>query len=666
MQGDLYENGKLDKTQEGETLLAGYNADPDSLPIAKYALHILHALENNDVVIVLGETGCGKSTQIPKYLYEAGWTLRDKLVGIVLPRRMAVISLASRVSQELRSDCVGYKIRFDDRCSENTKIKFISDGAFLRELLSDPLMTRYSVLVIDDAHERSLNSDLVMALVKKIRKRRPDLKVIISSASVDAEALRNYYSEDRVQILSVQGRTYPVDVFYLDSPCQSYIEAATEAVLQLHETVPPGDFLVFLTGVEEIEKAGSLLREARDKRLEVLPLHASLPIEQQMEVFRRPRQGWRRVVLSTNIAESSVTLEGVYIVIDCCFVKLKCYDPRSGIESLVVVAESQSQAQQRAGRAGRTRPGKCYRLCTETDFLKLNPRSNPEIMRSDLTPMLLYLKSLGIDNLSKFNFLDPPPNSALTKALEVLYSLGAIDDLCQLTEDIGYQLAEMPLEPRLGVILLNACKDEFNCSEEMLSIVSMLSVAPLFTSNTPEAILSTKKRLGCKEGDHVTLLNIYNMFHKTHSFQDRKQFCKDHRLHMRALQRAGQLREQLRNILRKLKKPIISCENDVEALLRCLTTGLFMNAAQRTKANLYKTVTGETLVRLMPSSITTIKHPQWVVYSEVLFLDQVYINDVSEIDADWLSELAPHYFQDTRAIQARLQHKRQATGPGAY
>lgn len=473
-----------------------------------------------------------------------------------------------------------------------------------------------------------------------------------------------YYSEERVQIISVQGRSYPVDVFYLASSCQNYVDAAVDSVLQLHDWQPPGDFLVFFTGVEEIEKAGASLRNSRDRRLEVLPLHSDLPIEQQMEVFRRPRQGWRRVVLSTNIAESSVTLEGVFIVIDCCFVKLKCYDPASGIESLVVVAESKSQAEQRAGRAGRTRPGKCYRLCTEEDFGKLGLKSHPEIARSDLAPMLLYLKSLGIDNLHKFAFLDSPPDSALMKALEVLYSLGAIDDQGQLTEDIGYQLAELPLEPRLGVILLNSCKDEFNCSEEMLSIVSMLSISHLFTLNSPESIMSTKRRLGCKEGDHVTLLNIFNMFHKTHSFQDRKQFCKDHRLNMRALQRAGQLRDQLRSLLRKLKKPLVSCENDVEALLRCLTTGLFMNAAQRTKANMYKTVRGNTPVRLMPSSIATIKHPLWVVYSEVLYLEHVYINDVSEIDADWLSELAPHYFQDTRATQARLQHKRQAREAG--
>jgi ATP-dependent RNA helicase DDX35 len=480
---------------------------------------------------------------------------------------------------------------------------------------------------------------------------------------VDAEALQKYYSGERVTVLSVQGRSYPVDVFYLASPAQNYWESMHETLMQLHESQPPGVFLAFLTGVEDIEKVGSLLRAHRGLNLEVLPLHAALSIEQQMEVFRRPRQGVRRVVLSTNIAESSVTLEGVSVVVDCCFVKLKCYDSASGIESCVLVSESQSQAEQRAGRAGRTRPGKCYRLCTEQDFSTLRVKSAPEIQRSDLTPMLLYLKSIGIDNFAKFEFLDPAPDTALRKALEVLYSLGAIDDQVQLTEDIGYQLAELPVEPRLGVMLLNSCKDDFHCSEEMLSIVAMLSVTPIFTSTSQESVLSTKRRLGCKEGDHVTLLNIYNLFHKTHSFQDRKQLCKDHRLHMRALQRAGQLRDQLRNVLRRLKKPIVSCECDVEVLLRCLTTGLFMNAAQRTKGNMYRTVKGEALVKLMPSSIATVKHPPWVVYSEVLYSDAVYINEVSEIDADWLSELAPHYFQDTRAVRAKLQHKRQAIGP---
>ncbi|CAG9318224.1 DHX35 [Blepharisma stoltei] len=656
MSNDLIEELRFEK--DSNNIIAGHESDRNSLPIMRYRDHILYSLEIASTVIVVGETGCGKSTQIPQILYEAGWNFQDKVIAVSLPRRIATISLAMRVSQEMRvKKQVSYKIRFDDKTSNDTKIKFITDGALIREIMCDPLLTQYSVIMVDDAHERSIYTDLLLSLLKKIKVKRKDLRVIISSATIDAESYAEFFHDkgENIQILSIEGRTYPVDVYYLEEPCADYIKKAAETVKNIHESQPRGDILVFLTGQEDIHLFLQSLQDTSG--LEGLPLYSGLSTEKQMEVFSSHHSG-RRVIASTNIAETSITIEGICYVVDCCFVKAKIYNPASNTEYLNVIPISKAQASQRAGRAGRIRPGKCYRLCTESAFINLQESSVPEILRSDLTSTVLFLKSLGIRNIPNFQFIDQPNKTSVVKALEVLYSLGAIDDFGELTKTIGYQIAEFPIDPRFSVMLLNSCKDEFHCSREMLEIVSMLSIQNLFSGKGIENALWTKRKLGAKEGDHICLLNIFENFNRIQNFQERKRFCQEHKLSMRALQRAYQIKEQLYRIMGKFKCKIVSCDGDVEGILRCLVTGLFANAAQRNPNGTYKTVKGDQLFYLHPTSILGALKPPWVVFTEVIQQDKPYICEVSEIDADWLSELAPHYFSDTRAMQLQIQHRR--------
>lgn len=649
------------------TLQDGYSVNTEDLPIQKYRKshtdsHILYLLERCHCLVVVGEAGCGKSTQIPLFLYNAGWNFADKVIGVTLPKRLACITLAQRVSCTLQKDEVAYKIRFEDQCTPRTKIKYITDGSLNREILSDPLLSQYSVIMVDDAHDRSLQTDVLLGLLKKIMRKRKDLRVIVSSATMDCEAYARFFTQPgrEAKILAIEGKCYPVDVYFLEQPCEHYVQKAVSLASNLHRSQTLGDILVFLPGVEEIHLFISLIREENLQGTEVFPLYSTLPLAEQRRVFRL-QPGTRHIIASTNIAETSVTLEGVVFVIDCCYSRCKVYD--RGVECLVTTPVSKAQAVQRAGRAGRVRPGKCYRLCTEEAFEGLYNQTQPEITRSDLSPVLLFLKGLGIDNIPEFDFLTSPKPSALIEALEKLYCLGALDDTAQLTKAIGYKLAELPVDVHLAVALLNSCKEQFRCSEEMLGIVAACSVQSLFQSSSPEAIVGTKRRLGAKEGDHISLLNILNGYRRLSNFQDRKKFCADHRLNMRALQRAAATRDQLRKLLQRFDLPLTSCECDVEPVLRCLATGLFCNAAQREAGGTYRTSRGSQSYHLHPSSVLTLLKPPWLVFSQVLRQEQAYIKDASEIDADWLAELVPDYFTDLRTQQTAMQRRRDMREP---
>lgn len=649
------------------SLQTGYSVNTEDLPIQKYRkshsdAHILYLLEKYHCLIVVGEAGCGKSTQIPLFLYNAGWNFADKVICVTLPKRLACITLAQRVCVTLPKDEVAYKIRFEDHTTPRTRIKYITDGALNREIMSDPLLSQYSVIMIDDAHDRSLQTDILLGLIKKIMRKRKDLRVIVSSATMDCEAYARFFTQPgrAAKIMAIEGKCYPVDVYYLEQPCENYVLKSVALAAHLHRTQPLGDILVFLPGVEEIQLFLATIREENLQGAEMFPLYSTMPLAEQQRVFRL-QPGSRHIIASTNIAETSITLEGVVFVIDCCYSRCKVYD--RGTECLVTTPVSKAQAAQRTGRAGRVRPGKCYRLCTEEAFEGLYSQTQPEITRSDLSSVVLFLKGIGIDNIPEFDFLTSPKPSALIEALEKLYCLGALDDTAQLTKAIGYKLAELPIDVHLAVALLNSCTDQFRCSEEMMGIVAACSVQSLFHGGSPEIIVGTKRRLGAKEGDHISLLNILNGYRRLSNFQDRKKYCVDHRLNMRALQRAVSTRDQLRKLLQRFDLPLVSCECDVEPVLRCLATGLFCNAAQREPGGTYRTSRGSQSYHLHPSSVLTLLKPPWLVFSQVLRQDQAYIKDASEIDADWLAELVPDYFSDLRSQQTTMQRRRDMREP---
>ncbi|XP_078006354.1 putative ATP-dependent RNA helicase DHX35 isoform X2 [Phascolarctos cinereus] len=575
------------------------------LPVFKLRNHILYLIENYQTVVIVGETGCGKTTQIPQYLAEAGWTAEGRVVGVTQPRRVAAVSVAGRVAEErgaVLGHEVGYCIRFDD-CTDPqaTRIKFLTDGMLVREMMVDPLLTKYSALMLDEAHERTLYTDIAIGLLKKIQKKRGDLRLIVASATLDAEKFQNFFNQnetsdpgkDTCVIITVEGRTFPVDVFYLQSPVPDYVKSTVETVMKIHQTEGDGDILAFLTGQEEVETVVSLLieqaralsRTGMKKHLRVLPMYAGLPSFEQMKVFERMSHNVRKVIVATNIAETSITINGIVFVIDCGFMKLRAYNPKTAIECLVVVPVSQASANQRAGRAGRNRSGKCYRLYTEEDFEKLPQSTVPEMQRSNLAPVILQLKALGIDNVLRFHFMSPPPAQSMVQALELLYALGGLDKHCHLTEPLGMRIAEFPLNPMFAKMLLES--GNFGCSQEILSIAAMMQIQNVFVipPNQKTQAMREHRKFAVEEGDHLTLLNVYEAFIK-HSRNS--QWCQEHFLNYKGLMRAAAVREQLKKLLVKFKIPKKSSEGDPDPVLKCIVSGFFANAAKFHSTGAYR------------------------------------------------------------------------------
>ncbi|XP_047627052.1 probable ATP-dependent RNA helicase DHX35 isoform X1 [Phacochoerus africanus] len=633
------------------------------LPVFKLRNHILYLIENYQTVVIVGETGCGKSTQIPQYLAEAGWTAEGRVVGVTQPRRVAAVTVAGRVAEErgaVLGHEVGYCIRFDD-CTDPlaTRIKFLTDGMLVREMMVDPLLTKYSAIMLDEAHERTLYTDIAIGLLKKIQKKRGDLRLIVASATLDAEKFRDFFNQndtsdptrDTCVILTVEGRTFPVDIFYLQSPVPDYIKSTVETVMKIHQTEGDGDILAFLTGQEEVESVVSMLieqaralgRTGMKRHLRVLPMYAGLPSFEQMKVFERVSRSVRKVIVATNVAETSITISGIVYVIDCGFVKLRAYNPRTAIECLVVVPVSQASANQRAGRAGRSRSGKCYRLYTEDAFDQLPQSTVPEMQRSNLAPVILQLKALGIDNVLRFHFMSPPPAQSMVQALELLYALGGLDKDCRLTEPLGMRIAEFPLNPMFAKMLLES--GNFGCSQEILSIAAMMQIQNVFVvpSNQKSQAIRVHRKFAVEEGDHLTMLNVYEAFIKHNK---NSQWCQEHFLNYKGLVRAATVREQLKKLLVKFQVPKKSSEGDPDPVLRCIVSGFFANAARFHSTGVYRTIRDDHELHIHPASVLYAeKPPRWVIYNEVIQTSKYYMRDVTAIESAWLLELAPHFYQ---------------------
>eukprot|EP00960_Hanusia_phi_P038803 753607-Hanusia_phi.AAC.3 len=607
------------------------------LPIYRNRAHILYLLENYRTIIVVGETGSGKSTQIPQYLFEAGWADGGRVVICTQPRRVAAQTLAARVAQEmgveLGKEC-GYSIRFDNMTDHfRTRVKFMTDGILLREMMSDPLLSRYSVIMVDEAHERGIYSDIAIGLLKKIQRKRKDLRIIVSSATLDAEAFKNFFQGDkpepgpppfkdgklgRVTVMSMEaGRMYPVDIHYLSDPCQDYVKVCVETVNAIHAREPPGDILVFLTGAEEVNYVIQALHAepvegAHGLTISACPLYAALAVERQMEAFADTPAGIRKVVVATNIAETSVTIPGIVYVLDCMFVKIKSYNAKLGVDYLTVMPVSAASAVQRSGRAGRVRSGKAYRMCTEKDFRSLPVASIPEMQRSDLVAVILQLKALGVDDVLHFDFPSPPPALSLARALEILYALGALDEDAKLTEPLGLQMAEFPLDPPLAKFLLSSGKA--GCSEEALTIAAMFSVQNVFVQDGAADEKSARRHYAVREGDQLTLVNVYNAFESSKRSQ---QWCQARRVNHRSMTRACDTRKQLAAYVTKLGVPLVSCGRESDVLRRCIAGAFFCNAAKLEADGAYKTIRGEQRVQVHPVSVMHQRGAQWVLYHEV-------------------------------------------------
>ncbi|CAJ0941179.1 unnamed protein product, partial [Mesorhabditis belari] len=635
------------------------------LPIAKNRNHILYALEKYQTLIVVGETGCGKSTQVPQYLLEAGWCADGRMVGVTQPRRVAAITLAARVAEEvdtLLGQDVGYIVRFDDATDNETKIKYMTDGILLREMFTDPLLSKYSVLMVDEAHERTTNTDILLGLLRRIITVRSDLRVVISSATLDAELFRNFFELNETNdqekntstIISVEGRTHPVTVLYTKTSVPSYLTTTVETVLKIHQDEMPGDILAFLTGQDEVEEVCKKIREQSVRlkncdKLWVVPCYGSLPPREQMKAFESTPHGTRKVVIATNIAETSVTIPGIAYVIDCGYVKLRALNPKNGIETLMKIPISRSSAEQRAGRAGRIRPGKAYRLYPEEQFAKLPQSTVPEIQRCDLAPTILQMKALGIQNIHRFHYLSRPPSASVICAFELLYALGAVDIKCLLTNPLGIQISEFPLPPMHSKCLLNSGHEDFTCSEEMATIIAMLQIQDIFITpsgggGARHRADVSRRKFSVEEGDHLTYLNVYTSYvdHKRS-----KSWCDENFLNYRGLKRADAVRAQLVALMKRFGVRMLSSRGDIgatERITRCLVTGFFSQAARYHYTGKYLTVKEDYPFSVYKGSAVMFSsdYPKWVIFTEVL-ADS--IRDITVVDPQWLYELAPHYYE---------------------
>ncbi|CAN1313420.1 Probable pre-mRNA-splicing factor ATP-dependent RNA helicase DEAH4 [Linum perenne] len=672
------------------------------LPIVQFEEQIIRTVEDNRVVVVIGETGSGKSTQLSQMLHRHGYS-KTGIIGVTQPRRVAAVSVARRVAQEMGvklGEEVGYAIRFEDRTSDLTRIKYLTDGVLLRESLSDPELSQYSVIILDEAHERSLNTDILLGLVKRLTKMREcKLKVLITSATLDGEKVSEFFLES--PILNVPGKLFPVEIVYSRERPISYLESCLRTAIEIHRKEPEGDVLIFMTGQDDIEKLVAKL-EDKIRGLEegscmdavILPLHGSLPPEMQVRVFSPAPPDCRRFIVATNIAETSLTVDGVVYVIDSGYVKQRQYNPSTGMYSLDVIQISKVQANQRAGRAGRTRPGKCYRLYPSAVYQdELLDVTVPEIQRTSLAGTVLYLKSLDLPDIDilKFDFLDSPSAESLEDALKQLYLIDAIDENGAITS-VGRTMAELPLEPSLSRTLMEA--NENGCLSQALTVAAMLSAETTLLPNRKLVCLLDFRYLSNREsyapktfqfrycveasemidlpscssknnekkrkqepidlpdgsgfGDHIQMLQIYE--HWDENDYDIR-WCRDHGLQERGMVFVKDVRKQLCQIMQKIAKGSTDVratrryrdgEHGCRNLRKALCVGYANKLAEKmVHHNGYRTIGFKPqLVQVHPSSVLKPDDdgmfPNYVVYHELIATSRPFMRSVCSVEMRWV------------------------------
>eukprot|EP00850_Spirogloea_muscicola_P014176 SM000100S09403 [mRNA] locus=s100:89273:93608:- [translate_table: standard] len=717
-----------------------------TLPVWQQKQEFLDMLAKHQIIVLVGETGSGKTTQIPQFVCESGFGSAKKQVACTQPRRVAAMSVSRRVADEMDvviGEEVGYSIRFEDCSGPKTVLKYLTDGMLLREAMTDPLLERYKAIVLDEAHERTLATDVLFGLLKEVLKNRPDLKLVVMSATLEAEKFQGYFLD--APLMKVPGRLHPVEIFYTQEPERDYLEAAIRTVVQIHICEGPGDILVFLTGEEEIEDAckkinkeaqnlgdqalqedvladsellaQSLLIElirlvkhsGSDKArthstlegpkllckrfvcdqvgpVKVVPLYSTLPPAMQQKIFEPApapiKEGGppgRKIVVSTNIAETSLTIDGIVFVIDPGFAKQKVYNPRIRVESLLVSPISKASAHQRAGRAGRTQPGKCFRLYTERSFQKdLQEQTYPEILRSNLANVVLTLKKLGIDDLVHFDFMDPPAPETLMRALELLNYLGALDDEGNLTK-LGELMSEFPLDPQLSKMLvmcscLSAARNVGAPLGDGWPPPSSQPPATETLTTAQKAADEAKARFAHIDGDHLTLLNVYHAFKQN---SEDPSWCYDNFVNTRALKSADNVRNQLVRIMSRYGLKMCSTDFNsrdyYQNIRKAILAGYFMQVAHLERTGHYLTVKDNQMVHLHPSTCLDHK-PEWVLYNEFVLTSRNFIRIVTDVKGEWLIDIAPHYYDlsnfpqcEARRVLERLYltREREKTGSKA-
>lgn len=719
------------------------------LPIWTHATEIRSRLRNHDVMLIVGETGSGKSTQVPQMLIDEPWCKSQLIllppshelpssstslkqangtraqpvkiggcIAITQPRRVAAITLATRVAQEMGTPLgssspaskVGFSVRFNNSTSPSTRIKFLTEGLLLQEMLRDPWLRSYSAVVLDEVHERGVNVDLLLGFLRGIlcggKEGRGGLglKVVVMSATAEMRSLGVFFEEgvsgkglsdgenrttktdfsdeesewsglsssgddqegnrngndvfttsqlQHVSSCYVEGRQYPVTIHYEPKPVQNWLDAMLRTIFQIHYKEPlPGDVLVFLTGQETVESLEKLVKEHEKElrtdvpKLLILPLFAALPQDAQQAVFQHTPPNTRKIILATNIAETSVTVPGVRFVIDCGKAKIKHFRTEIGLESLLVKPISKSAAIQRMGRAGREAPGKCWRLYTEEDYLALPQSNTPEILRCDLSQAILTMQARGIYNIYSFPFLDRPRREAYEKALMHLFQLGALDETGRINE-IGLQMAKLPLAGSLARTILAATEPELDCVSEVIDIIACFSVENIFQKTTSEESKeqaeTARTAMYRREGDHLTLLATVQAYSVENA--DRKDWCRRHFVSHRAMRAVMDVRKQLRSLPQFTKslsldaptRSVLTVELSA-CVLKCFIKGFAYNTALRLPDGSYKTIAGHQKVAIHPSSVLFGKPARAILFNEFVFTNKSYARGVSAVEMGWLED----------------------------
>ena len=637
---------------------------PEELPVSARREEIAAALASHQVVIVSGETGSGKTTQLPKICLSIGRGVNG-LIGHTQPRRIAASSTAKRIAQELGSppgQHVGYKVRFNDTLSEGAWIKLMTDGILLAETQGDPLLRQYDTIIIDEAHERSLNIDFLLGYLKQLLPKRPDLKLIITSATIDAERFARHFANDaqEVPVIEVSGRLYPVEVRYRPVETDAkpgsaapsaaakakeqrdLMDAIVDAVDELAR-IGPGDILVFLPGEREIRDAAEALRKHHPPQVEILPLFARLSAQEQERIFKPTNA--RRIVLATNVAETSLTVPGIRYVVDAGTARVKRYSYRNKVEQLQVEPVSQSAAKQRAGRCGRVAAGVCIRLYDEQDFLQRPAFTDPEILRSSLAAVILRMKSLRLGDVEQFPFIEPPLGRAIADGYQLLQELGAVDEAKQLT-GLGQQLAKLPLDPRIGRMIL-AGRDH-DCLRELLIIASALSVQD--ARDRPQeaqgAADSAHKKFEDEKSEFLTYLKLWSWFEDaiTHKKSNRQlqEHCRANFVSQLRLREWRDVHAQLFTLVREQGWRVNETPATYEQLHLALLTGLLGNIGFKQEDEPHYLGARGIKFHLWPGSSLGKKAGRWIMAAELVETSRLFARTLAQIQPQWLERVGAH------------------------
>ena len=646
---------------------------PANLPITARKDEIVAAIRQHQVVVIAGETGSGKTTQIPKMCLEAGLGIAAK-IGCTQPRRVAALSISQRIAEELNVAWgreVGCKIRFDDRSGNDTYIKLMTDGILLAETQGDPTLAEYNALILDEAHERSLNIDFLLGHLKGLLSRRTDLKLIITSATIDTSAFSRHFND--APIIEVSGRTYPVEVIYqpMDADAEdrgdlTFIDGAVRATLEVIDNSSTGDVLIFMPGERDIREAADQLEGRCGGEAQIVPLYGRLATGDQQQVFQTSDR--RKIVIATNIAETSLTIPGIRFVIDSGLARISRYTARTRTKRLPVEAVSRSSADQRKGRAGRVEAGVCIRLYSEEDYLARPQFTQPEIQRANLAEVILRMKAFRLGEIETFPFVNPPAPAAISGGYALLQELGALDTERQLTP-LGRDLARLPIDPTLGRMLLQSQTE--HATHELLIIAAGLSIQdprerPLDQRDAADA---AHRRHADPRSDFLTLLNLWNAVHdqweNLRTQNHRRKFCRQHFLSYTRMREWQDLYAQLHGALDNLGTVRLNESSaDYDAIHRSVLSGLLGHVAVREERNAYKAA-GNRPVALFPGSMLfergqpprkgppgkdrraappepKSKQPAWIVAGEIVETSQLFLRTVAGIDPHWILQLAPH------------------------